>query len=421
MESGNWHLSDKLRVDTTSYIVKNLVPNVPYSFQVLAAEDRDLFGIDYNRGAPTTFVIKTRQNQVDHLAKDLELDYDTVSRLASLPFHCYTEEFPYKLGQTLVSAEDLRLPRDLHPIFFGCFDWHSTVHGHWLLARAAALFPGTELARNVSIVFDAQFTAEKVGAELAYFQQEFGASFERTYGWAWLLKLQEELEASAELEGTSWASKLRPLSSHIASLLFSFLPRLVYPVRQGEHPNTAFGLALALDYARAPQTITLFELEERIVANATSFYLDDRTCPISFEPSGTDFLSPCIQEADLMARVLEDDIVFREWLLNFLPQLFDPDFDLEPGVVGDGTDGKLVHLDGLNFSRAWGLYRIASRLGGEEGERLRAMGDSHVRASIDHVMGSDYMGSHWLATFLLHALEQRIQEYISTHRTNSVF
>jgi len=358
--------------------------------------------------------------QVGNLGKDLELDYDTVSRLASLPFSCYKEEFPYKLSQTLVSAEELRLPRDLHPIFFGCFDWHSSVHGHWLLARAAALFPGTDLARNVSILFDQQFTAEKVGAELAYFKQEFGASFERTYGWAWLLKLQEELEASAELEGTSWASKLRPLSSHIASLFYSFLPRLVYPVRQGEHPNTAFGLALALDYTRAPQVIEL-DLEQRILANATDYYLADRLCPISYEPSGSDFLSPCIQEADLMARVLEDDIAFREWLLNFLPQLFDADFVLEPGVVGDGTDGKLVHLDGLNFSRAWGLYRIASRLGGEEGERLRAMGDSHVRASIDHVVGSNYMGSHWLATFLLRALEQRIQEYISTQRTNSVF
>jgi len=358
--------------------------------------------------------------QVGNLGKDLELDYDTVSRLASLPFSCYTEEFPYKLSQTLVSAEELRLPKDLHPIFFGCFDWHSSVHGHWLLARAAALFPGTDLARNVSILFDQQFTAEKVAAELTYFKQEFGSSFERTYGWAWLLKLQEELEASAELEGTSWASKLRPLSSHIASLFYSFLPRLVYPVRQGEHPNTAFGLALALDYTRAPQVIEL-DLEQRILANATDYYLADRLCPISYEPSGSDFLSPCIQEADLMARVLEDDIAFREWLLNFLPQLFDADFVLEPGVVGDGTDGKLVHLDGLNFSRAWGLYRIASRLGGEEGERLRAMGDSHVRASIDHVVGSNYMGSHWLATFLLRALEQRIQEYISTQRTNSVF
>merc|ERR1719150_53181 len=346
--------------------------------------------------------------EADDYGRDLELDYDTVSRLASLPFHCYTEEFPYKLSQTLVSPEGLRLPKDLHPIFFGCFDWHSSVHGHWLIARAASLFPDTELAHNVSAVFDQQFTEQKVAAELAYFHQEFGSSFERTYGWAWLLKLQEELEASAEGTGTGWADNLRPLSSHVASLLYSFLPRLVYPVRQGEHSNTAFGLALVLDYTRAPQ-VSDAALEERILGNATSFYLADRSCPISYEPSGTDFLSPCIQEADLMTRVLEDDIVFREWLLNFLPQLFDPDFVLEPGVVGDGTDGKLVHLDGLNFSRAWGLYRIADRLGGEEGERLRLMGDTHVRASFDHVVGSNYMGSHWLATFLLHALEQRAE------------
>jgi len=344
------------------------------------------------------------------LNQDLELDYTTVARLASLPLHCYSTEFPYKGGQVLLSEEDLKLPKELHPIFYGCFDWHSSVHGHWLLARATSLFPGTELAANISAVFDEQFTEEKVEAEVNYFKRKFGNHFERPYGWAWLLKLQAELEKNAQATGSSWAATLRPLSSHVASLLDGFLPRLVYPVRVGEHSNSAFGLAMALDYTRTSAVADyLGTLEAAIVSNSTNFYGTDKSCPLSYEPSGSDFLSPCVQEADLMARVLEDDAAFRGWINNFLPQMLQPDFSLEPGRVEDRTDGKLVHLDGLNFSRAWGLYRLARRLGGPEGERLREVGDIHVRASIDQVVGSDYVGSHWLASFLLHALEQRAE------------
>jgi len=325
------------------------------------------------------------------LNSDLELDYTTVARLASLPLHCYSTEFPYKGGQVLLSEEDLKLPKELHPIFYGCFDWHSSVHGHWLLARAASLFPGTELAANISAVFDEQFTQEKVEAEVSYFRRKFGNHFERPYGWAWLLKLQAELEKNAQATGSSWAATLRPLSSHIACLLDGFLPRLVYPVRVGEHSNSAFGLAMALDYTRTSavadsMTDYLGNLEGAIVTNATNFYGKDKNCPLSYEPSGSDFLSPCLQEADLMARVLEDDTAFRGWINNFLPQMLEPGFSLEPGRVEDRTDGKLVHLDGLNFSRAWALYRLARRIGGSEGERLREVADIHVRASIDQVM-----------------------------------
>jgi len=349
---------------------------------------------------------EAQESQAGGLGGDLELDYETVSRLAALPLHCYNVEFPYKDGHVLLSGESLQLPKVHHPIFYGCFDWHSSVHGHWLLARALALFPGTQLAANISRVFDLQFTPEKVEREVEYFQQKFGDHFDRPYGWAWLLKLQEELEVSGS--GSPWAATLRPLAAHIAGLLEAFLPRLVYPVRVGEHSNTAFGLAFALDYARSPQ-VAAGRLEELIVANSSGFYSTDRLCPLNYEPSGSDFLSPCIQEAALMERVLQDDAVFRDWTLNFLPQLFDPEFVLEPGVVDDRTDGKLVHLDGLNFSRAWGLYRLARRLGGEQGDRLRELGDAHVRTSIDQVVGSDYVGSHWLATFLLYSLEQRAE------------
>lgn len=342
---------------------------------------------------------------------DLQLSYETVSRIASLPLHCYKVEYPYKLGQVLASDSDLRTPSELHPIFYGCFDWHSSVHGHWLLARALALYPDTELAENITSVFNAQFTSDKVSQELVYFQTKWGKSFERTYGWAWLLKLQEELDESEKKDGTPWATILRPLTSEIVSNWKDFLPKLVYPIRVGEHTNTAFGLSLAIDYTRNLDE----EFENLIKHNSSLYYLTDKECPIGYEPSGYDFLSPCLQEVDIMVKVVEDDLQFNEWIRGFIPQLFDPDYVLEPGQVVDRTDGKLVHLDGVNFSRAWCLYNLARRLltitGLEVDQttatRLIEMGDTHIRTSIDNVVGSDYAGSHWLATFLMHALEKR--------------
>jgi len=339
---------------------------------------------------------------------DLDLDYQTVSQLSSLPLHCHVVEYPNKLNQVLQNATELLSPSELHPIFYGCFDWHSSVHGHWLLARAAALFPNTDLAKNVTTVFNKQFTTEKVEQELQYFQRKTASHFERTYGWAWLLKLQEELEKSALETGSTWNIILRPLTDHVVSTWKTFLPKLVYPVRVGEHTNSAFGLALALDYARTTgvQDETFDTL---ITSNSTDFYRTEQLCPINYEPSGFDFLSPCLQEADLMVRVIQDQEDFTGWLQTFLPQLFDPEYDLQPGEVVDRTDGKLVHLDGVNFSRAWSLYGLAKRLGGDHRERLVEMGDTHVRTSLENVVGSDYAGSHWLATFLLYALEKRAE------------
>jgi len=339
---------------------------------------------------------------------DLDLDYQTVSQLASLPLHCHGVEYPNKLNQVLQNETELLSPSELHPIFYGCFDWHSSVHGHWLLARAAALFPNTDLAQNVTTVFNKQFTTEKVEQELKYFQRKTASHFERTYGWAWLLKLQEELEKSALETGSTWNIILRPLTDHVVSTWKTFLPKLVYPVRVGEHTNSAFGLALALDYARTTgvQDETFDTL---ITSNSTDFYRTEQLCPINYEPSGFDFLSPCLQEADLMVRVIQDQEDFTGWLQTFLPQLFDPEYDLQPGEVVDRTDGKLVHLDGVNFSRAWSLYGLAKRLGGDHRERLVEMGDTHVRTSLENVVGSDYAGSHWLATFLLYALEKRAE------------
>jgi len=205
-------------------------------------------------------------------------------------------------------------------------------------------------------------------------------------------------------EKLNWYSSLTVLSEHLSGSFKQFLPKLVYPIRVGEHTNTAFGLSLALDYAR---TVKDQDLENLIVHNATGFYVQDRNCPLDWEPSGFDFLSPCLQEADLMSQVIQDDEEFVNWLTQFLPQLFDPEFELEPGHVVDRTDGKLVHLDGLNFSRAWCLYSVGARLAGSTRARLILMGDNHVETSRDAVVGSNYMGSHWLATFLLRALEKR--------------
>lgn len=333
---------------------------------------------------------------------ELKLDYATMDKFAALPLHCIETEYPYKLGQVLTTEEDLKSPQELHPIFYGCFDWHSSVHGHWLLAKAIRKFPETELSEKAIALFDKQFTTEKVAQELAYFEPKLNKSFERTYGWAWLLKLHAELTTLEADKTHKWSEKLKPLTDHIVSSYITFLPKLVYPIRVGEHTNTAFGLSLALDYA---QTVGNKEFEALLMQRSKDFYLADATCPLDWEPSGFDFISPCLQEAELMSKVL-DEAEFERWLKGFLPQLFKQGFDLKPGRVADRTDGKLVHLDGLNFSRAWCLYRLAKAIP-EYKAPFTKIGDTHMRASMDQVAESDYMGSHWLASFLVYALETR--------------
>jgi len=333
---------------------------------------------------------------------DLKLDYETMKKFAALPLHCIETEYPYKLGQVLSSDEDLQSPQDLHPIFYGCFDWHSSVHGHWLLAKTIRKFPNTELSNKAIALFDKQFTKEKVAQELAYFEPKLNKSFERTYGWAWILKLQAELTLLKEDEAHGWSKNLKPLTDHIVDAYKNFLPKLVYPIRVGEHTNTAFGLSLALDYARE---VGDTEFEQLLVNRSKDFYLNDVNCPLNWEPSGFDFISPCLQEAELMSKILPK-AEFNQWLKGFLPQLYKAEFTLKPGRVADRTDGKLVHLDGLNFSRAWCLYQLSTAVP-ELKNRFQKIGDQHVRASMEQVAGSDYMGSHWLASFLIYALENR--------------
>ncbi|WP_035844104.1 DUF2891 domain-containing protein [Crocinitomix catalasitica] len=353
-------------------------------------------------GIALLFIGFTAIAQTENTQEVKGLDYDGMVKFAELPLHCIEQEYPYKLGQVLTDSTDLKGPKALHPIFYGCFDWHSSVHGHWLLTMAIKNHVNTPLSIEATALLAKQFTAEKVAAELAYFEPKLNKSFERTYGWAWILKLHASMLDSYEKETKVWAETMAPLTNHIVDAYKEFLPKLLYPIRVGEHTNTAFGLSLALDYARVAKD-TAFEA--LIVQRAKDFYMEDKGCPLTWEPSGYDFISPCLQEAELMSKVL-DEKTFNSWLKEFLPALFLPDFKLEPGKVLDRTDGKLVHLDGLNFSRAWCFYAIAKK-NNDLKDRMVKLGDLHIQASKEQVVGSDYMGSHWLASFLVYALEAR--------------
>lgn len=329
------------------------------------------------------------------------LDLAQASRLAELPLACLQTEYPNKLGQVLGGPEDLAEPGHLHPAFFGCFDWHSSVHGHWSLVWLLKNFPEMEKAEEARTILLQNLSGENIRAEVAYFMGEHSTSFERTYGWAWLLKLAEELYTWEDSLGMELFWNLQPLTVLIEERYLEFLPKLLYPIRVGEHTNTAFGLSFAWDYAHTLKKDTLMQLIE---SRARDYFLLDAGCPLKWEPSGYDFLSPCLEEADLMRRVLplED---FMDWLTAFLPDMLDKDFQLEVGEVSDRSDGKLVHLDGLNFSRAWVLYGLAGQI--PELRHLVRLGDLHVQHSLPNLVGDGYEGGHWLGSFAIYALDQR--------------
>jgi hypothetical protein len=295
---------------------------------------------------------------------------------------------------------DVRRPRELHPAFFGCLDWHSAVHGHWTLARLLRLFPALPCAARIRAALDGGLTRNHVASELAYFRSPGRGSFERPYGWGWLLALASELHAGSDPHSRSWVRAIRPLEEFIAEAFCNYLPRLPYPVRTGVHSNTAFGLTLALDYAREAAQASL---EAAIVSRARDFYGADTNAPVAWEPSGEDFLSPSLTEADLMSRVLPAG-EFQRWLARFLPQLAcgEPRALMRPPRVFDRNDPKQVHLDGLCLSRAWALHRIASGI--SLNVRVRASAERHARAGLARVSSGDYAGEHWLATFAVYLL-----------------
>ena len=331
------------------------------------------------------------------------LTTEIASRFASIALGHLTREYPNKLDHVLTGAQDVKSPRALHPIFFGSFDWHSCVHGHWLLARLYRRFPKLPEAPAIRAMLDAQFTAEKVQGELHYLEQPSTRGFERPYGWAWALALHAELLRHESEEGRRWASTLAPLAKEFVRRFETYLPLATYPVRAGVHSNTAFALLLARDYAVAARNSAFAGV---CAAAALRWYQADRGC-LAWEPSQDDFLSPALIEAALLADVMPKED-FADWLAAFLPQAArgEPATLFTPAKVSDRSDGKIAHLDGLNLSRAWCWRRIVVDFPAADPLRVRAQAaaEAHVASALAHVAG-DYSGEHWLATFALLALD----------------
>ena len=324
------------------------------------------------------------------LAMALALDPASASRFAQLALKCVRQEYPNKLDHVMNGGQEVLSPKTLHPSFYGCYDWHSCVHGHWMLARLMRKFPDLPEAAKIREVLDENLAPDRIKTEVAYFDQPNRKSFERTYGWAWLLEL------SAELQGTKWGEQLQPLADRVVKAFNDFLPKQTYPIRTGVHPNTAFGLSLALDYARARHDD---KLQALIDERARTYFGKDRDVPLSWEPGGEDFLSPALAEAALMAKVLRP-ADFRRWFSRFLPA----PLKLAPAIVSDRTDPKIVHLDGLNLSRADALYALSAALGNP---KLSRLADRHAEATLPHIASGSYEGEHWLATFAVHMLDTR--------------
>jgi Protein of unknown function (DUF2891) len=324
------------------------------------------------------------------------LTAETANRFAELALSHVAREYPHKLDHVLEGPEDVLGPRALHPIFFGSFDWHSCVHGYWLLMRTLRLYPQMPAASRIRSLLDEMLTAANVAGERDYLDRAYTGGFERPYGWAWLLALHAE----AQRHEAGWADTLAPLAGAFAERFEAFLPKLTYPVRVGAHYNSAFAMILALGWAEANDT----GLAGLIRARALDHYGNDRACP-GWEPGGDDFLSPALTEALLMRRALPPQ-AFRPWFDAFLPELAAqcPASLFTPAFVSDRSDGKIAHLDGVNLSRAWCWRGLAGGLDPGLAALARATADAHLDASLAYVAG-DYMGEHWLATFALLALE----------------
>ncbi len=326
------------------------------------------------------------------------LNPEQANRLAKLPLYCIETEYPNKLGQVIGSADDLLSPKALHPAFYGCFDWHSSVHGHWTLVSLLKQFPQLEDAELIKTKLLQNISAENIKKEVAYFDSVHNSSYERTYGWAWLLKLAEELHTWDNPLARELEHNLQPLTDLIVNKYIDFLPKLNYPIRVGEHTNIAFGMSFAYDYA---QSVGNEVLKNAVSQRAKDFFMNDKACPLQWEPSGYDFLSPCLEEAALMSRILGYS-EFKTWFAEFLPQMTNENFTFEVGKVSDRTDGKLVHLDGLNFSRAWNLNVIAQNL--PEYTHLKNIANMHINYSLPNIIDDAYEGGHWLGSFAIYAL-----------------
>jgi len=330
-----------------------------------------------------------------------QLDLEEANRLAALPLACMETQYPNKLSQVLQSEADIQSPQQLHPAFYGCFDWHSAVHGHWSLVRLLKEFPHLAKADSIRAKLRQRMSKENIEGEIAYFQKPYNQSYERTYGWAWLLQLALELHQWDDPLARELEANLQPLTDLIVERYLAFLPKLHYPLRMGTHRNIAFGMSFAYDFAVALEEEAL---KNSIEKTAKRFFLNDHNGPLAWEPNGYDFLSPCLEEVNIMRRVLPKD-EFLDWVKDFLPQLTQKDFDLEVGIVSDREDGHLVHLDGLNFSRAWCLYGLANNF--DQYHHLKKLGDKHINYSLPSITDGHYEGGHWLASFAIYALQAR--------------
>jgi hypothetical protein len=345
------------------------------------------------------------------VAMALSLDSSEASRFAKLALKCVRQEYPNKLDHVMSGPQEVQPPKALHPSFYGCYDWHSSVHGHWMLARLLGEFPNLPEAKEIRAALDESLAPANIAQEVKYFGEPNRKSFERTYGWAWLLQLSAELRRGSTPDAQRWAAQLQPLADAVVAALENFLPKQTYPIRTGVHPNTAFSLSLALYYARVAQDA---KLESLIEERALTYFAKDRDAPISWEPGGEDFLSPALEEASLMSRVMihkQGYEGFDKWLRAFLPGLMKSG-KLEPAIVSDRTDPKIVHLDGLNLSRARCLYELATALGPWRPKAPRLamllrLGDLQAQASLPHIASGSYEGEHWLATFAVFMLDAR--------------
>ncbi|HTG77095.1 MAG TPA: DUF2891 domain-containing protein [Steroidobacteraceae bacterium] len=334
-----------------------------------------------------------------NVAASEPLDPAAAQRFATLALTCVHKEYPNKIAHVLSGDADVQPPRSLTPAFYGCYDWHSAVHAHWLLARIARRFPGSETANAARAALAVSLTPENIGPEVDYMRGQGRTSFERPYGLAWLLALAAELRSWNDPQARTWVAALSPLEAEAAARIASWLPKLHYPIRIGEHSQTAFAFGLIHDWARIAGNSSMLALLE---SRGRDYYLGDRDCPLAYEPSGEDFLSPCLAEADFVRRILPAT-EYAAWLTGFLPRIprtASADW-LAPGVVTDRSDPKLAHIDGLNLSRAWMLEGIAAGL--PKGDRrlaaLAAAARAHAAAALPAVTGEHYEGGHWLGTF----------------------
>jgi hypothetical protein len=339
-----------------------------------------------------------------HADPPAALTKDHAAAFARLALKAIRTEYPNKPEHVLGGAADVKGPKALHPAFYGSFDWHSSVHGHWMLVRLLKIFPDLPQSKDTRAAINEHLSAANLKAEADYFARPQSRSFERPYGWAWLLKLAEELHGWDDPDAKKWLENLRPLTDVIVQRYLNYFPKQTYPIRTGVHANTAFGLAFAHDYARCTANSKLRELVEE---RAKAYFGKDADVPAAWEPGGADFFSPCLMEADLMRRVLTPD-EFRDWFRKFLPGAArgEPKALFEPATVTDRTDPQLVHLDGLNLSRAWAMRSVATALPADDPARkaLSASAARHADVGLRHVASGDYVGEHWLASFAVYML-----------------